>query len=72
LPLHFTSHTQPTPHTHTYNDRQKFGPALGLTRLERWERADKLALNPPADVYKILTEIDGAGKWASCVWEGIV
>ena len=52
--------------------RQKFGPAMGLTRLERWERAEKLNLSPPADVYKILTEIDREGKWADCVWEKIV
>ena len=43
-----------------------------MTRLERWERAEKLNLSPPADVYKILTEIDREGKWADCVWEKIV
>ena len=62
----------PEPEPDTQYDVQKFGPALGLTRLERWERAEKLDLSPPADVYKILTEVDSDGKWANCVWEGIV
>jgi len=33
----------------------KYGPCIGLSRLERWERAKKLGLNPPDYVHKILT-----------------
>ena len=52
---------------------QKFGPALGLTRLERWERADKLDLSPPADVLRILREVgDDDPEFRDCVWERIV
>jgi len=36
---------------------------MGLTRMERWERADKMALQPPLDVYKILTTCDEKGQW---------
>lgn len=36
-----------------------FGPVVGLTRLERWERANKLGLNPPAVVKKILETKQG-------------
>lgn len=36
-----------------------FGPVVGLTRLERWERASKLGLNPPAVVKKILETKQG-------------
>lgn len=43
-----------------------------MSRLERWERAKKLHLEPPADVFQILTEVDTKGAWADCVWEGIV
>eukprot|EP00230_Micromonas_polaris_P008402 CAMPEP_0117632948 /NCGR_PEP_ID=MMETSP0802-20121206/4865_1 /TAXON_ID=38833 /ORGANISM="Micromonas sp., Strain CCMP2099" /LENGTH=109 /DNA_ID=CAMNT_0005437447 /DNA_START=31 /DNA_END=360 /DNA_ORIENTATION=+ len=51
----------------------KFGPALGLTRLERWDRADKLELNPPQDVWKILTEAsDDDAETRECVWARIV
>lgn len=53
--------------------KQKFGPALGLTRLERWERADKLDLSPPADVLRILQEVgDEDPEFRECVWERIV
>lgn len=27
----------------------KFGPCVGISRLERWERAAKLGLDPPAE-----------------------
>ena len=52
---------------------QKFGPALGLTRLERWERAEKLDLSPPADVLRILQEVgEDDPEIRECVWERIV
>jgi len=50
----------------------EYGPALGLTRLERWKRAEGFGLHPPADVHKILTERDADGTLAKCVWENIV
>ncbi|KAI8821404.1 DNA polymerase delta, subunit 4-domain-containing protein [Fimicolochytrium jonesii] len=31
-----------------------YGPCVGLSRMERWERANKLELDPPKDVYYIL------------------
>ncbi|KAJ8631895.1 hypothetical protein MRB53_025231 [Persea americana] len=31
-----------------------YGPCLGLSRLERWERANKLGLNPPEEVENLL------------------
>ncbi|KAG5355812.1 DNA polymerase delta subunit 4 [Yarrowia sp. B02] len=36
-----------------------FGPVVGLTRLERWNRAQKLGLNPPALVKQILETKQG-------------
>jgi len=35
----------------------KYGPCLGITRLQRWERAQKLGLNPPMEI-KTLLESD--------------
>lgn len=35
----------------------KYGPCIGMTRLERWERAKELGLSPPADVQKVLQEL---------------
>ncbi|PSC73196.1 DNA polymerase delta subunit 4 [Micractinium conductrix] len=32
----------------------RFGPCSGITRLERWERAAKLGLAPPADVPELV------------------
>jgi DNA polymerase delta subunit 4 len=27
-----------------------FGPSKGITRLQRWERAERFGLNPPTDI----------------------
>ncbi|KAL3858332.1 hypothetical protein ACJMK2_012926 [Sinanodonta woodiana] len=33
-----------------------FGPCIGVTRLERWIRAEKHGLNPPKDVKELLEQ----------------
>ena len=40
--------------------------------MERWERAEKLNLDPPADVFKILKYHDEGGKFTECIWERLV
>ena len=45
-----------------------FGPMVGLTRLERWERADALGLKPPAHLHALLQDLDGAADAAQSVW----
>ena len=32
----------------------RFGPFVGIDRLERWERADKFGLEPPPAIRKLL------------------
>ncbi|XP_021734284.1 uncharacterized protein LOC110701015 [Chenopodium quinoa] len=32
-----------------------YGPSIGMTRLDRWNRASKLGLNPPKEVENLLT-----------------
>ncbi len=32
----------------------RYGPTVGFTRLKRWQRAEKLGLNPPEDIKNIL------------------
>lgn len=32
----------------------RFGPCMSMTRLERWQRAEKLAMNPPVFIYNVL------------------
>lgn len=33
-----------------FDNTYDFGPCVGMTRLERWERAETLGLNPPPEV----------------------
>ena len=39
----------------------RYGPVSGITRLERWQRAQQLGLSPPPEV-KALVEQHGAGS----------
>jgi len=32
----------------------KYGPSVGISRLQRWERAKKWGLNPPSEVCHII------------------
>ncbi|KAF4569555.1 hypothetical protein EYR40_008533 [Pleurotus pulmonarius] len=34
----------------------EYGPCVGVPRIQRWERANKLGLSPPQEVYEILTD----------------
>ncbi|KAI8637113.1 DNA polymerase delta, subunit 4 [Parasitella parasitica] len=44
-----------------------FGPCVGMKRLDRWERAQKLGLNPPVNVREILIK-DKAQTYAESVF----
>eukprot|EP00899_Mesostigma_viride_P004722 jgi/Mesvir1/14250/Mv09686-RA.1 len=48
-----------------------FGPCLGITRSERWERAKALGLDPPQHVLE-LVRADASGARDRCLWEGQV
>lgn len=52
----------------------EYGPCVGMTRLERWERAEALGLNPPPEVRQILSTKEGMEKeeYAQCVLFGEV
>lgn len=57
----------------------KFGPCIGMTRLERWERAEKLGLAPPPAVRELLLAASaGSGGAAAAdrlnqpIWAGRV
>lgn len=39
-----------------FDGDSEFGPRLGITRMQRWERAEKLGCEPPADVKAILLD----------------
>lgn len=38
----------------TFDRDQRFGPSMGITRLERWERAHDLGLRPPPAIKALL------------------
>jgi len=46
-----------------------YGPCIGMSRLERWNRAYKLGLNPPKEVEDLL-KADKANT--ECLWDGRV
>jgi len=37
----------------------KYGPCVGTTRMQRWQRAKALGLNPPIEVFEILSTKEG-------------
>ncbi|CAG8460178.1 12932_t:CDS:2 [Ambispora leptoticha] len=39
---------------HAFDLTYKFGSCVGVTRLERWERAKRLGLNPPEEIKELL------------------
>ncbi|TKY59577.1 DNA polymerase delta subunit 4 [Spatholobus suberectus] len=44
-----------------------YGPCLGMTRLARWERAQRLGLNPPREIESLLK----SGKvQTESLWDG--
>jgi len=50
----------------------EYGPAVGMTRLERWQRASNWGLDPPAEVYDILTTVEGESqaKYRESLFDG--
>lgn len=44
-----------------------FGPCMGLTRLERWERAKDIGNDPPNEVREILLSREGMLDWSSSI-----
>ncbi|KAG2363155.1 DNA polymerase delta, subunit 4-domain-containing protein [Suillus spraguei] len=52
----------------------EYGPCVGMSRLERWERAASFGLNPPDEVRHILVTREGVEKdeYSQCVLYGEV
>ncbi|BBN00319.1 DNA polymerase delta subunit 4 [Marchantia polymorpha subsp. ruderalis] len=46
-----------------------YGPCLGITRMERWERATRLGLSPPSNVRDMIVNLEAS---QDCLWEGRV
>ncbi|KAF9038554.1 DNA polymerase delta, subunit 4-domain-containing protein [Panaeolus papilionaceus] len=43
-----------------FDNTYEYGPCVGMSRLDRWERAEALGLNPPKEVYDILQTKQGS------------
>ena len=54
----------------TFDLTSAFGPCVGLTRVERWDRAASLGLDPPKVVLEILQRRPTTTAWRECVWHG--
>ncbi|CAI2382702.1 unnamed protein product [Moneuplotes crassus] len=39
-----------------FDGNQKYGPAVGIPRIVRWERAKNFNLSPPIDIFNILKD----------------
>ncbi|OWF53108.1 DNA polymerase delta subunit 4-like [Mizuhopecten yessoensis] len=50
----------------------EFGPCIGISRLERWERAQKHGLEPPLEVKELLTRHQDDPRYTQCVWNDYV
>ncbi|XP_068678000.1 DNA polymerase delta subunit 4-like [Montipora foliosa] len=46
----------------------EYGPCIGITRLERWERAEEYGLYPPKEVKEIILQHPGDTTYTECVW----
>uniref|UniRef100_A0A6N2LIJ9 DNA polymerase delta subunit 4 n=2 Tax=Salix TaxID=40685 RepID=A0A6N2LIJ9_SALVM len=46
-----------------------YGPCLGMSRLARWERAQRLGLNPPKEIEGLLK---GKEVRSECLWDGCI
>ncbi|WOO78943.1 DNA polymerase delta subunit 4 [Vanrija pseudolonga] len=59
-PIHSGPETTKVHHIlRVFDMTSKYGPCVGMTRLERWERAKKWGLNPPEEVKAILLTQQG-------------
>ncbi|CAG5130059.1 unnamed protein product [Candidula unifasciata] len=50
----------------------EFGPCIGITRLERWERAEKHGLNPPTEVKIIISKHSSSEAYTDCLWSDYI
>uniref|UniRef100_A0A0B7APU6 DNA polymerase delta subunit 4 n=1 Tax=Arion vulgaris TaxID=1028688 RepID=A0A0B7APU6_9EUPU len=46
----------------------EYGPCIGITRMERWERANKHGLNPPVEVKNIISGHKDDEVYTECLW----
>jgi len=58
-PIHSGNQTKVHHILRVFDLSYQYGPCIGVSRLERWERASALGLNPPNEVHEILLTKQG-------------
>lgn len=53
-----------------FDMNSKYGPCVGITRSERWDRANALGLNPPKNVKRLL--LKGGAELENNLWHKIL
>ncbi|KAG1737216.1 DNA polymerase delta, subunit 4-domain-containing protein [Suillus lakei] len=73
-PIHAEGQNQIHQILRVFDMSYEYGPCVGMTRLERWERAASFGLNPPDEVRHILLTREGVKKdeYSQCVLYGEV
>lgn len=46
----------------------QYGPCTGITRLQRWHRAEKMGLKPPPEVRQVLQTHPGDPRFQFSLW----
>ncbi|XP_065889814.1 DNA polymerase delta subunit 4-like [Dysidea avara] len=52
----------------SFDHNPDFGPCIGITRLQRWNRAKDMQLDPPQEVLNILTKHPENYEVQECLW----
>ncbi|VDB98684.1 unnamed protein product [Peniophora sp. CBMAI 1063] len=68
-PIHSEGQTKVHHILRVFDMNYEYGPCIGVTRLQRWQRAEALGLDPPREVFEILNTQEGIEKneFAQCV-----
>lgn len=54
----------------TFDLNTTFGPCAGISRLERWDRAESFGLNPPKEVRALVESHAGDVRYERSIWHG--
>jgi len=58
-PIHTEGQTKVHEILRIFDLTDEYGPCVGVSRLARWERANKAGLNPPIQIKEILDTVEG-------------
>lgn len=73
-PVHAENENEISKILRIFDLSDEYGPCIGVSRLERWERAHAMGLNPPEEVREILNTLEGSEKpeYSQCVFHDLV